>query len=202
MKYTNIIFDLGNVLVKLNEEATMKAFEELGMASAAHIREDAEAMQLFRTMGVGRISNEAFFNGFRRIAHSNATDAQITTAANAMLASLPDKKKLQLLELRKAGYRTYLLSNTNDLHWQYCVDHLFPMGHHTVTDYFDRIFLSQEMHLEKPSDEIFQTVISQANIVPGETLFIDDLEANCMAAERNGIHAFQNKEFDDWLQLF
>jgi putative hydrolase of the HAD superfamily len=58
------------------------------------------------------------------------------------------------------------------------------------------------MHMKKPDDEIFQAVIAQTGIVPDETLFIDDLAVNCEAAERNGIHSFQNKNFDDWISVF
>ena len=36
---------------------------------------------------------------------------------------------------------------------------------------------------------------------PDETLFIDDLKENCEAAEKLGIHTFQNVKFDDWLAL-
>ena len=57
------------------------------------------------------------------------------------------------------------------------------------------------MHMKKPDDEIFQAVIAQAAIRPEETLFIDDLEMNCKAAERNGLHTFQNKQFDDWVDV-
>ena len=183
MNYKNIIFDLGNVLVKLDEDATMRAFEKLGMGSFKHLRENPEALQLFQAMG-------------------NATDKQITDATNAMLLIIPDVKKQKLIDLRKAGYHTFLLSNTIDIHWRYCKDKLFPMGNYTADDYFDRIFTSQEMHMKKPDDEIFQTVIKEACINPNETIFIDDLEVNCIAAEKNGIHAFQNKEFDDWMELF
>jgi len=94
-----------------------------------------------------------------------------------------------------------LLSNTNDIHWRYCADVLFPMQGYGVNDYFDGIFLSQELHVEKPSDEIFQTVIQETGIDPNETLFVDDLEENCQAAERNGYHTFHNKEFNDWLEI-
>ena len=43
--------------------------------------------------------------------------------------------------------------------------------------------------------------VKQANINPDETLFIDDLKENCEAAEKLGIHTFQNVKFDDWLSL-
>jgi len=202
MNYKNIIFDLGNVLVKLDEDATMQAFENLGMGRYKHLRENPETLKLFQAMGIGMISNQDFFNAFRRIVNPNATDKQITDATSAMLITIPDVKKQKLMDLRKAGYRTFLLSNTIDLHWRYCKDELFPMDNFTVDDYFEHTFTSQKMHMKKPDDEIFQTVIKETGIEPNDTIFIDDLEVNCNAAERNGIHAFQNKEFDDWMKLF
>ncbi|BCS86412.1 MULTISPECIES: HAD family hydrolase [Prevotella] len=202
MNYKNIIFDLGNVLVKLDEDATMQAFENLGMGRYKHLRENPETLKLFQAMGIGMISNQDFFNAFRRIVNPNATDKQITDATNAILITIPDVKKQKLMDLRKAGYRTFLLSNTIDLHWRYCKDELFPMDNFTVDDYFEHTFTSQKMHMKKPDDEIFQTVIKETGIEPNDTIFIDDLEVNCNAAERNGIHAFQNKEFDDWMKLF
>jgi HAD superfamily hydrolase (TIGR01509 family) len=75
------------------------------------------------------------------------------------------------------------------------------MGPYGVSDYFERTFVSQEMHKKKPNDDIFQQVIHDAAINPSDTLFIDDLEVNCQAAERNGLHTFQNKEFDDWMKM-
>lgn len=100
MNYKNIIFDLGNVLVKLDEDATMQAFENLGMGRYKHLRENPEALKLFQAMGIGMISNQDFFNAFRRIVNPNATDKQITDATNAMLITIPDVKKQKLMDLR------------------------------------------------------------------------------------------------------
>jgi FMN phosphatase YigB (HAD superfamily) len=201
LTYKNIIFDLGNVLVKLDEQATMRGFEQLGMGKFEHIRENPEALRLFQGMGIGKVTDHEFFDGFRKLTGSKATDCQITDATNAMLLFIPDEKKRILLSLRAAGYKTYLLSNTINIHWRYCVDKLFPMEGYTVNDYFDYTFVSQEMRMKKPDDEIFQTVINRTGIVPCETLFIDDLAVNCEAAERNGFHSFQNKNFDDWVSI-
>ena len=201
MMYKNIVFDLGNVLVKLDEHETIKRFEQLGLKEAGHISDNPEMLKLFQEMGIGLLSNREFFDSFRRIANTEATDEQITNAANAMLRYIPDEKKQKLLDLRRAGCRVYLLSNTNDIHWQYCADVLFPMQNYEVDDYFDGTFLSQELHLEKPDDRIFQIVIKEAGILPNETLFVDDLEENCQAAMRNGFNAFQNKGFDDWMKI-
>ena len=201
MQYKNIIFDLGNVLVKLNPEGCIGAFKAIGMGELVDSNPQSEGMKLMGKLGVGMITTEAFCDAARELTGTNVTNEDIIDAANKMLVEIPDYKKERLLQLKKAGYRLFLLSNTIDVHWGYCVEHLFPYQNHGVEDYFEHCFLSQRMHLAKPDARIYEEVIRQANINPDETLFIDDLKENCEAAEKLGIHTFQNVKFDDWLAL-
>lgn len=201
MQYKNIIFDLGNVLVKLNPEGCIGAFKAIGMGELVDSNPQSEGMKLMGKLGVGMITTEAFCDAARKLTETDVTNEEIIDAANKMLVVIPDEKKERLLQLKKAGYRLFLLSNTIDVHWGYCVEHLFPYQNHGVEDYFEQCFLSQRMHLAKPDARIYKEVIRQANIHPDETLFIDDLKENCEAAEKLGIHTFQNVKFDDWLAL-
>ena len=201
MQYKNIIFDLGNVLVKLNPEGCIGAFKAIGMGELVDSNPQSEGMKLMSKLGVGMMTTEAFCDAARKLTGADVTNEEIIAAANKMLVEIPDEKKERLLQLKKAGYRLFLLSNTIDVHWDYCVEHLFPYLNHGVEDYFEYCFLSQRMHLAKPNACIYEEVIRQANIHPDETLFIDDLKENCEAAEKLGIHTFQNVKFDDWLAL-
>ena len=201
MQYKNIIFDLGNVLVKLNPEGCIGAFKAIGMGELVDSNPQSEGMKLMSKLGVGMMTTEAFSDAARKLTGADVTNEEIINAANKMLVEIPDEKKERLLQLKKAGYRLFLLSNTIDIHWDYCVDHLFPYQKYGVEDYFEQCFLSQRMHLAKPNARIYEEVIRQANIHPDETLFIDDLKENCEAAEKLGIHTFQNVKFDDWLAL-
>ena len=201
MQYKNIIFDLGNVLVKLNPEGCIGAFKAIGMGELANPNPQSEGMKLMSKLGVGMMTTEAFCDAARELTGTDVTNEEIIDAANKMLVEIPDEKKERLLQLKKAGYRLFLLSNTIDIHWDYCVEHLFPYQNHGVEDYFEHCFLSQRMHLAKPDAHIYEEVIRQANIHPDETLFIDDLKENCEAGEKLGIHTFQNVKFDDWLSL-
>ena len=201
MQYKNIIFDLGNVLVKLNPEGCIGAFKAIGMGELVEQNPQSEGMKLMSKLGVGMITTEEFCDAARKLTGSDVANEDIIDAANKMLVVIPDEKKERLLQLKKAGYRLFLLSNTIDVHWDYCVEHLFPYQSHGVEDYFEHCFLSQRMHLAKPDARIYEEVIRQANINPDETLFIDDLKENCEAAEKLGIHTFQNVKFDDWLAL-
>ena len=208
MKYRNIIFDLGNVLVRLDFQGCMDAFKSIGMGRLVDRVGCPEGMELMSKLGVGAMTTEQFCDEARQLTGSTASDAQIEEAANRMLVEIPDEKKRRLLSLCAKDYRVFLLSNTIDIHWDYCVEHLFPLEVATgdgevrrygVEDYFEKVFLSQRLHLSKPDARIFQAVIDSTDIIPDETLFIDDLKENCEAAEKLGIHTFQNKEFDDWL---
>ena len=201
MQYKNIIFDLGNVLVKLDPEGCIGAFKAIGMGELVDSNPQSEGMKLMSKLGVGMITTEEFCETARKLTGTDVTNEEIIDAANKMLVEIPDEKKERLLQLKKAGYRLFLLSNTIDIHWDYCVEHLFLYQNHGVADYFEHCFLSQRMHLAKPDAHIYEEVIRQATIHPDETLFIDDLKENCEAAEKLGIHTFQNVKFDDWLSL-
>ena len=178
MQYKNIIFDLGNVLVKLNPEGCIEAFKAIGMGELVDSNPQSEGMKLMSKLGVGMITTEEFCEAARKLTGTDVTNGEIINAANKMLVVIPDYKKERLLQLKKAGYRLFLLSNTIDIHWDYCVEHLFPYQNHGSDDYFEQCFLSQRMHLAKPNARIYEEVIRQANIHPDETLFIDDLKEN------------------------
>lgn len=142
MQYKNIIFDLGNVLVKLNPEGCIGAFKAIGMGELVDSNPQSEGMKLMSKLGVGMMTTEAFCDAARKLTGADVTNEDIIAAANKMLVEIPDYKKERLLQLKKAGYRLFLLSNTIDVHWDYCVEHLFPYQNHGVEDYFEHCFLS------------------------------------------------------------
>jgi putative hydrolase of the HAD superfamily len=63
-----------------------------------------------------------------------------------------------------------------------------------VTDfqhtYFDGVYYSHLIRLRKPNREIYEYVLADAELVPEETVFFDDLEPNVLAARQVGIQAF------------
>ena len=115
MQYKNIIFDLGNVLVKLNPEGCIGAFKAIGMGELVDSNPQSEGMKLMSKLGVGMITTEAFCDAARELTGSDVTNEEIIDAANKMLVVIPDEKKERLLQLKKAGYRLFLLSNTIDI---------------------------------------------------------------------------------------
>ncbi len=114
---------------------------------------------------------------------------------------IPERKLKALKSLRKRA-KVYLLSNTNDLHWDLCLEKWFDAGENRCTDFFDKVFLSQNLKLEKPDPEIFKTVIQELGINPSETLFLDDRKENVEAAARCGLRTYHVAGGADWVRDF
>lgn len=193
----NIIFDLGGVLANLDSHNCIKAFDAIGCQAISEYVRQHRTEDLFYDIEIGNTTTAEFCNEVRQICHSAATDAEITGAWNALIAGIPEQKKERLMSLQ-GDYRIFLLSNTNDMHWRLCADHLFNYGKYRVSDMFECVYLSYRLHLAKPDSAIFAHVLADAGLLPGETLFIDDNANNCRAAEELGIHTFLNSADNDW----
>ncbi|MBR5918501.1 MAG: HAD family phosphatase [Prevotella sp.] len=186
----NIIFDLGGVLVGFDRQRSIDAFERIGCGKVADYIRDHRTEDLFYRIELGEISTHDFCEEVRQMTATNADDEAIIEAWNVLLTPVTENRLQRLRELREKGVRLFLLSNTNDMHWQYCG--------HQLNGCFERVFLSYEMRLAKPDTAIFAEVLRQADIDAHDTLFIDDNADNISAAASLGIKTFHNQNIDDW----
>ncbi|MBR1877556.1 MAG: hypothetical protein IJ814_00985 [Paludibacteraceae bacterium] len=188
MKPTIIVLDLGGVLMKHNMPGCIGAFEaligreamqrELGLGTNGEGQSDSLMARYER----GEIKSTDFIDKICSMATHEIRPLDVINSWNRMHAGIPPERIAYLKELRKEGYRLYLLSNNNELHWQ-----------HTTGEYpgfsslFEKCFLSHEMHCSKPGREIFERA-AEVVMANGEcqvpVIFVDDLEANRSAATR------------------
>lgn len=195
----NIIFDFGGVIVDLDKQAAIHAFEALGFDVRAYINDYVQD-GVFALMETGDMSPDEFCAYVREKAGSDVKDEEIFRAWNKMLVGIP-ARRVQTIRNLRTDYRTYMLSNTNAIHWAYSCHELMASTGLEMVNCFDCIFLSFQMHLAKPDDRIFRKVLSEAGLKPEETLFVDDSSENCKAAERLGIQVFHSRQQEDWFSL-
>ena len=88
-------------------------------------------------------------------------------------------------ELRADGVPLYALSN-----WS---AETFPIAveRYAFLRWFDEIVISGDLGIAKPDRRIFEHLIGRRSLVPGSTLFIDDMPANVASAEAVGMRALQ-----------
>lgn len=194
----NIIYDFGGVLVDLDKQVCVDAFERIGAHEISGYVDECRQEDLFHELEIGSISVHDFCEEARRKSSCQASDEAICGAWNALLKGIPRHRLTALLDLRQ-HYRLFLLSNTNAIHWKKAVDELFRMDGYGVNDYFEETYLSYELHLLKPGTDIFEFLLKDAGIKADESLFIDDSAANCSGARQVGIHALQATG-DEWLE--
>lgn len=197
----NLIIDFGGVLIDLDHQRCIENFKRLGLPDVEVVLDIYHQQDFFQKYEKGLITSAEFRDVIREKIGKPVTDAQIDDAWNSFLVSIPAAKLDLLLNLRK-DYVVYLLSNTNEIHWQWSCQHAFPYKTFRVENYFEHIYLSYEMNMAKPDAEIFQKVLDDTGIIPAETLFIDDSAANCRAAEALGITTYTPQAGEDWSHLF
>lgn len=198
----NLIIDFGGVIINLTRNRCIEAFESLGVKDIREqIVNNYQHKDLFMQVEIGSITTAGFRDGIRRLSGQALTDEQIDAAWIAMLDDVPDYKLNLLLDLRK-HYNTMLLSNTNEIHWEWSERTCFSYKGHHVSDFFNRIYLSYKLHMLKPNADIFEYVLQDAGIKPEETLFIDDATPNCRTAESLGLHTYTPEPREDWSFLF
>lgn len=195
----NIVFDFGCVLADLNKQRCVEAFNNIGAKNISHYVDECRQEDLFHDLEVGNIGISKFCDEVRRKSPGcTATNEQICQAWNMLLTGIPVHRIEKLVELR-SKYRLFLLSNTNIIHWSKAVDEFFPYMGMNVNDYFEKLFLSYEMHKVKPDREIFMQMLHDAGIAARETLFIDDSAANCRGAEAVGISTIHVTSGNEWI---
>lgn len=198
----NLIIDFGGVIINLTRNRCIEAFESLGVKDIREqIVNNYQHKDLFMQVEIGSITTAGFRDGIRRLSGQALTDEQIDAAWIAMLDDVPDYKLNLLLDLRK-HYNTMLLSNTNEIHWEWSERTCFSYKGHHVSDFFNRIYLSYKLHMLKPNADIFEYVLQDAGIKAEETLFIDDAMPNCRTAESLGLRTYTPEPREDWSFLF
>ena len=197
----NIVFDLGGVLVDLDFKNAINGLQKAGFANVKEQLQAFDREGIFQKFELGEVNADEFRTAIRGNSTVTLTDEEVDALWNSMLLEIPRKKLELILDLR-SKYMVYLLSNTNSIHWDYVCKNAFNYRGFRVNDYFEETFLSYEMHLAKPDKAIFEKVLHEANLLPEETLFIDDSEANCKAAEELGIHTHHYHIGDDLEKIF
>ena len=199
----NIVFDLGNVVIHIDPDLTIRRFKELGVVNFDEMYSIMRQTDVFDRLDTGKITFPEFRQTIRDFAQANLSDAQIDDAWCAMLLDFPEENAELLRKLRTEGYKLYLLSNTNEMHIDYYTKYLKQQfGRDYLTELFDRTFYSHETGYRKPNREAYEYVLKSESLKPAETLFIDDLEHNVIGARQTGMQAYHHLKGDRIVDLF
>jgi len=198
----NVVFDLGGVLITLDREEAVNRFKRAGLENAAELLNAYHQKGIFLELEEGKLSKEEFYEAVRREAGKFISNETIDYGWMGFLKETPEYKLTLLEELRREGYRLYLLSNTNPVVMSWAFSPVFSPQGKSIDEYFDKLYLSYQIGYTKPHPEIFRFMFNDSGMLPSETLFIDDGIANIEAGEKMGMKTYLAENGEDFGYLF
>lgn len=182
----NIIFDLGNVLIsyepesfieKYVKEKNREKFYEVVFKSKEWLALDRGTLEYDEAFEIFSQKLPDEIESLRRLLKNNIQDVLFPLETN-----------LNLLEELKKKYNLYILSN---FHRESFLEIAKKCN---FSNYFKGGVISYEIKLLKPEKEIYESILKKYNLIPEETLFIDDTQANVEAAQKMGIKIIHLRE--------
>ncbi len=183
----NIIFDLGGVFLNINFQLTNQAFNNLGVDRFETMFNQHHSNDLFELLETGKLSPAEFYDAFRKESQTDLSNDQIQKAWNALLLDFPTER-IEWLNDIKNRYNIYLFSNTNEIHYdKFIEDFSYAFPGKDFNGHFIKAYYSQTLGLRKPYVESYQQILTEQQLDPAETLFIDDTIKNIEGAKLAGL---------------
>lgn len=203
MVIKNIIFDLGDVILQIDFQKKYQAFARLGVLNFAEIVGKASQIDLITQYETGQITTDKFRYELKVLLNiPHITDQAFDEAWNAVIIKLP-KENLDFVQTLRNKYKVFLFSNTNELHVQ--IIHKIckrDTGYDNFESFFDYPYYSHQLGMRKPNVAAFQAIIKDQNLQANETLFVDDIEKNVLAAKEAGLQILHLTPDKNLLKLF
>ncbi len=116
----------------------------------------------------------------------NIDDDILDHTWNQIIGDYPPNR-IELLKTIKPNYRLFLLSNTNQIHYNFYIQKFKNEFGFDFLSLFEETYWSFKIGCRKPDNEPYLHVLNENNLVPEETLFIDDSIQNIETAKNLGI---------------
>lgn len=186
----NIILDYGNVLFDIDFSRLRQSFIDLGIPDVDTFYGHRAQHILFDAFDKGLITAAQFRSEIRKATGNPLlTDEAIDAAWNSLLIGVRSGHH-ELLHLLKGQYRTFLLSNNNEIHYTWIMAYLnreFDLKDNT--GFFEKDYYSHLLGMRKPDPEIFDFVLNSHSLDPVHTLFVDDSPQHIETARLLGLQA-------------
>jgi putative hydrolase of the HAD superfamily len=194
----NIVFDLGGVIMTLDPAEALRRFKALGLSDAERYLDAYTQSGIFGNLEEGKITAEDFRSKLSSLTGHELTFDECKHAWLGYRKDVPQRNLDLLKELRAKDYRLILLSNTNPFMMDWALSSDFDGKGSSLNDYFDALYLSYRLGIMKPVPDFFRQVLDNENILPEETLFVDDGPRNVEAAGKLGFMTMCPDNGSDW----
>ncbi|MFT4737730.1 MAG: HAD superfamily hydrolase (TIGR01509 family) [Cyclobacteriaceae bacterium] len=186
-KFDHLIFDLGQVIVDLSADRVIDGFSQYYQKPKEDLQKLIVGMPELYLYETGEMSDSDFIASVNALFGSSVPDAVFRSIWNSMLVAIPTNK-LDLLTMLSRTHKTYILSNTNQMHqdrFDEMVRTVLPDK--AMSDMVHFPYYSHQIGLRKPELAAYSFILDKHNLNPSKVVFFDDKIENIHSAEAVGI---------------
>lgn len=174
-----IYFDLGNVLVMFDANRALKQFSKIFQVPEKKLWDELFLSDLERSYTKGEISSKEFFARIQKKYPQPIKFQKFADIWNDIFWA--NEHMEELVEILSRSYKLYLISNTNELHFE------FIKKNFSVLSHFDQCFPSHEVGHRKPDQAFYRYVLDKTDLGPKEVVYVDDVPEFVLSAQSLGI---------------
>lgn len=187
------VFDIGNVLITLDYDRTMRRVEESSRAKGPELV--TVFSRILADFERGRVGFDEVHDFMRDRAGYLGGSRELREIWNGLLAR-PVEGIDELLTRARQRYHVAFLSNCNEVHEEEIARRF---GNLFLED--ERIVYSHHCGSSKPDRQIYQRMLELLEAPAGDVIFIDDMLENVRAARQAGIEAYQFESVSQMTEL-
>jgi len=181
-----IVFDLGDVLIKVHYSKFVNGFAKYSDKSPEYILHLIKHTDL--KMKVDR-GSKSTLNFYKTLVKKIDLKISHKKFIKIWCRCFSHKKDMEnLVKKLKKRYKLIMLSNTDPIHFPYIE------RNYSFLKQFDHKIASYKVKLAKPNQKIFKIAIKLSKVKPREIVFIDDVKDYTKVAKKLGMNCiwFQN----------
>lgn len=176
-----IVFDLGKVILDFDHRVITSRFARISGVLEVRVHDLVFGRDLERMYDRGKVSSTGFYNAVLKSLGIEMPFEEFRDIWTGIFTA--NIEVCRIIEKLKKRYRLILLSNTNEMHFDYALRTF------EILSAFDDYVLSYRVGERKPHPKIYAVALERAGCPASECVYVDDMEEYVGAARRLGIHA-------------
>jgi len=185
-------FDIGGVLVRVDASESIQKIADILEVTTLQVRQ-AMSPSLLTEYETGKVSGNEFYHHLLRNCHSTKSIDFEFFKYLWQDVLFPKEAEIAFLKKLMQVYPVWLLSNTNDFHYDLMVQNfeILKLVQGGVYSFIEGFM--------KPAPEIYLAALARTSFKSEEIVFIDDLEINVQAARDLGFQTICYTDYDQML---
>jgi len=187
----SLAFDLGNVLFSFDYTLALNKIKQRMKLSVSEVIYSLYDKNFTIPFEKGLVSGEEFYRSFMNEYGIEFSYQEFVDIWCKIFSPIPEV--ISLVKSLKGKYPLYLISNINQLHFEYLYQQ-----HKAVFTLFDDLILSYKLKSVKPELKIYQALAETAGVAFPELIYIDDRQDLIVEARKLDLNCIQ---FNNYQQL-